>query len=202
MTFSREEWGQLGPTQWTLYQEVMLQTCGLLASLCKGSPLTPVRNPWFLAVRIGGATCPPPEPLVSWFLFLLPVSLCVCRVSVGLRQCPSEHKASPQGPARCNLSLNPYSRCHRGQAGPAWSCHVSHSSGAGSWAMGRSETVSHAGSTWYLSPVSPEQQGQGKLPLCLVVITTGFLRPGPRSLPGQESEARRNVGATCGAPKS
>ncbi|XP_073082890.1 uncharacterized protein [Manis javanica] len=30
--------------------------------------------------------------------------------------------------------------CHRGQAGPAWSCHVSHSSGAGAWAMGRSET--------------------------------------------------------------
>nr|XP_036848895.1 zinc finger protein 550 isoform X7 [Manis javanica] len=28
--------------------------------------------------------------------------------------------------------------CHRGEAGPAWSCHVSHSPGAGSWAMGRS----------------------------------------------------------------
>ncbi|XP_057352547.1 zinc finger protein 550-like isoform X5 [Manis pentadactyla] len=33
VTFSREEWGQLGQAQRTLYQEVMRETCWLLVSL-------------------------------------------------------------------------------------------------------------------------------------------------------------------------
>lgn len=82
VTFSREEWGQLGQAQRTLYQEVMRETCWLLVSLGKGSPLTPVRDHWFLSVRIGGATGPLPEPLVSWSVFLLPgLPVCVSGVS-------------------------------------------------------------------------------------------------------------------------
>ncbi|XP_042539081.1 zinc finger protein 543-like [Dipodomys spectabilis] len=33
VTFTQEEWGQLDPAQKTLYQEVMMETFGLLASL-------------------------------------------------------------------------------------------------------------------------------------------------------------------------
>ena len=39
VTFTREEWGQLDLDQRTLYWEVMLETCGLLVSLGKCSPL-------------------------------------------------------------------------------------------------------------------------------------------------------------------
>ena len=42
VTFTQEEWGQLELDQRALYQEVMLETCGLLVSLGKGSPLTPM----------------------------------------------------------------------------------------------------------------------------------------------------------------
>jgi KRAB domain-containing zinc finger protein len=40
VTFTREEWRQLDLAQRTLYQEVMVETCGLLVSLGNGSLLT------------------------------------------------------------------------------------------------------------------------------------------------------------------
>ncbi|XP_057352543.1 zinc finger protein 558-like isoform X1 [Manis pentadactyla] len=124
VTFSREEWGQLGQAQRTLYQEVMRETCWLLVSLdTTGGKLA----------LPGRVTCPT-----------------VLEQGRGLR-----------------AAL---------------------------------EMVSQAGSTWYLSSAPPEQQGQGKLPLCLVVIT-GFLRPGPRSLPGQESEGTQKCRSHRWCPK-
>ena len=40
VTFTGEEWRQLDLAQRTLYQEVMLETCGLLVSLGKTSSLS------------------------------------------------------------------------------------------------------------------------------------------------------------------
>jgi KRAB domain-containing zinc finger protein len=39
VTFTQEEWGQLDPAQRILYQEVMMETCGLLVSLGKAFSL-------------------------------------------------------------------------------------------------------------------------------------------------------------------
>ena len=44
VNFTVEEWGQLYPTQRALYQEVMMETCGLLVSLGKDPFLFWVEN--------------------------------------------------------------------------------------------------------------------------------------------------------------
>lgn len=79
VTFTREEWGQLDLDQKALYQEVMLETYGLLVSLGKGSSLIPMGQAslldFQLIKKVIGAIFPPPQRSYSFLAPSHPGSL-------------------------------------------------------------------------------------------------------------------------------
>lgn len=50
---TREEWGQLTPTQRTLHHEVMPETWGLLVSVGKATPCSSPSSPGWTPLRLG-----------------------------------------------------------------------------------------------------------------------------------------------------